>query len=786
MERILDEGKPNYLDYMGYSEKAGYVFVVIFSFLSILMNLIFILNYLLKKLINKKQKKISSLEQILFILSILESIISLLWFISAILYPKRNKMLENDGDDNDKDVCIGCKILGALLTFFYIFDWMLSGFGLYYLKNMILNPLKYILKPFKKIMFYIFISCIVAAIISVTSFFSDFLGISPMITCFLSMDNKNDTRKIFILIFMLFPVYSLFFFFIELIIVINNPSYKTDSENRRLFNNHCVYTLINNLINLLMSTLYIIFWVKGDKGVEDDTTSWYFYLVTLLICFNPLLIGVIRLSQTGVLHILTNALCKKSKANSLEGPLINKDIKEKDNELIMEKFESSAVTKFVMNIYISVCYCLEKANKLQNSQCKIDENNCNETNEYTISKSEINKDLSITKLPKDVMVRSREDFSISCVEYAPQIFAYLRKLDMIKEEDIINSLLPRNNKNGIQDSEGRGGSFFLNTDDNEFSIKTITYDEAELIRHCLLCKMAEYFSNYKDSIIGRIYGVYKISMKTGLIKEDEIYFILMKNVIGSFAENLICKYDLKGSSLNRKVNLGEFVTNVMKDNNFKDIEQVLLLNKTNAQKLLRVASEDANFFCNAKVMDYSLLVAKISLNNDEIEDLFGAFHRKQSEIEYFAMAGIKRESVEDIKVEVKNKEKEKNNDENENLIEKNKEDNENNENENGNNGNKQIRYNKDKIKSLRKYFFPSLKGDILYIIAIIDFFQLYNLQKTLETQLKLLKTGVKKEDISSMPPEGYKDRFIEFVKNITNSEKYVKEINDPENKNDFM
>ena len=352
-------------------------------------------------------------------------------------------------------------------------------------------------------------------------------------------------------------------------------------------------------------------------------------------------------------------------------------------------------------------------------------------------------------------------------------------MDLVKEEEIINSLLPMNNKNGIQDSEGKGGSFFLNSDDNEYSLKTITFDEAELIRGLLLCRMAEYLSSNKESIIGRIYGVYKISMKTGLIKEDEIYFILMKNVIGSFNENLICKYDLKGSSLNRKVNLGEFVTNVMKDNNFKDIEQVLLLNKQNAQKLLTVASEDANFFCGVKVMDYSLLVAKISLNNDEIEDLFGPYHRKQSEIEYFAMAGIKRDTIEDVKIDIKDKEKENNNNENEKL--------KNNENENNeNNENKKIRYNKDKIKPLKKYFYPSLKGDVLYIIAIIDFFQLYNLQKTLETQLKLLKTGVRKEDISSMPPEGYKDRFIEFVKNITNSEKYVKEINDPENKNDFM
>ena len=780
MERILEN--KNNLNYMGYSEKSGYIFLVIIIFLSILMNMIFIINYLLKKLINKNQKKISSLEQILFILSIIDSIISLLWFISAVKYPKKTKML-----DPENNVCTGCKILGGLLTFFYIFDWMLSGFGLFHLKNMILNPIKFILKPFKKIIIYILISFCIATGVTITSVFAKLLGISPMITCFLTIDT-NDTRKIFVMIFILFPVYSLIFFITELLIVITNPSYKTDSENRKLFKNHCIYTLINHLMNLLMSTLYIIFWAKGDKGVKDESSSWYFYLVTLLICFNPLCTGVIRLVQTGVLHALSSSLCSKSKQNGLEGPLLNKEVKENENELNIETFETSAVIKFVMNIYISVCYCLEKANKPQNTECKIDDNICNETNVYTISKSEINKDLSITKLPKDPMVKSREDFNISCVEYAPQIFAYLRKLDMIKEEDIINSLLPRNNKNGIQDSEGRGGSFFINTDDNEFSLKTITFNEAELIRNLLLCKMAEYLSNYKDSIIGRIYGVYKISMKTGLIKEDEIYFILMKNVIGSFAENLICKYDLKGSSLNRKVNLGEFVTNVMKDNNFKDIEQVLLLNKRNAEKLLKVASEDANFFCGAKVMDYSLLVAKISLNNDEIEDLFGPYHRRQSEIEYFSMAGIKRDTIEEPKLDVK--EKDINNDENEKLIDKYHENHENNNNENNegdeNKKIKKIRYNKDKIKPLKKYFFPSLKGDVLYIIAIIDFFQLYNLQKTLETQLKLLKTGVRKEDISSMPPEGYKDRFIEFVKSITNSEKYVREINDPENKNDFM
>ena len=96
-----------------------------------------------------------------------------------------------------------------------------------------------------------------------------------------------------------------------------------------------------------------------------------------------------------------------------------------------------------------------------------------------------------------------------------------------------------------------------------------------------------------------------------------------------------------------------------------------------------------------------------------------------------------------------------------------------------------IRYEKDKIGPLKKYFFPSLKGDILYIIAIIDFFQQYNLNKVLETKFKLLKSGVKERDISSVPPEKYKDRFIEFIESITDIENYVKGLADPESKNDF-
>ena len=757
--------------FLGYEGKIGYGFIMSSIFFSFVMNIIFIIYYLLKKIMNKTKKKISSFEQILFILSISETLISLIWFISSLIYTNNSLMIEG------QKIKTGCKIIGFLQTATYFFDWILSGCAIYHLRNMIINPINFILKPFKKILLYLIISCIISIVITTISICIDSIGISPLISCFLCLDNSVETKtykNIFIILFIFTPIFLLIFFFVQYCCVKSNPSYKNDSENKRIFDNYYKYSLINLSLTSLIPILFVIDWISGDS--IEDNQSELFFILTLIISLNPLFLGILRLYEIGIFKLCCK--CKKQNSDDTRklGSLLNNE--DNENELNIETFEVSAVKKFVMNIYISISFCFEKSNlKKIPETFEINQPNCNEINEYTITKSDIMTDPYISKLNTDILVKSREDFNISCVEYAPKIFAHLRKLDSINDEEILKSLLPMNNQAGIKESEGKGGSFFVNSDDNEFSLKTLTYNEAELIRGILLHELAEYLSQNNDSIIGRIYGMYKISNKSGFFKEDELYFILMKNVIGSFNDNLICKYDLKGSSLNRKVDLGEFVQNVMKDNNFKDIEQVLFLNNQNAQKLLNIATKDANFFANMKVMDYSLLVAKISLNKDEIEDLFGRNHRRQSERQYFEMAGMKN------KIQQQKEKSGGNNKENNKTDEIGENENENEEDED--NKQKIIRYKKDKLKPLKKYFFPALKGDVLYIIAIIDFLQEYNLNKTLETKFKLLKSGVKEKDISSVPPEKYKDRFIEFVQDITDTENYLKNLTSPLNKNDF-
>ena len=382
---------------------------------------------------------------------------------------------------------------------------------------------------------------------------------------------------------------------------------------------------------------------------------------------------------------------------------------------------------------------IEKVSPLEKKQKTIEQ--CKESQEYIISKEKIMQLNS--PLTSDNETYSLGKHQINCVEFAPSVFSYLRELDGVSEKDVINSFLPSHNKQGIQESEARGGNFFISTDNKQFLLKTIPYQDAELIRLVLLWHMAEHFTENKTSLIGRIYGLYKIEKKSSCFSSEDIYFILMKNVYGAFDEIVQCKYDLKGSSLDRKVDIHSIDTinkKVMKDNNFREIEKALLLSKNNAKRLSATCEKDVIFLANLGVMDYSLLVVKLTLNNSEMVALFGEDH----------FVNTQKEISEFLNKQVDNKELQENDAKILTKIE-------------------EIRFDVKKIGNLRKYLFPSLMSHQAYIIAIIDFFQLYNLGKAIEQRFKGMIADY--IAISASPPDDYVVRFLENLNEICNCQK---------------
>ena len=286
-------------------------------------------------------------------------------------------------------------------------------------------------------------------------------------------------------------------------------------------------------------------------------------------------------------------------------------------------------------------------------------------------------------------------------------------------------------------------------------IKTIIYEELELIRKKFLQNFAVYINNNKNSIIGRIYGVYKIKNEASMLADNEIIFIVMKNVCGGFENNIIRRYDMKGSKRDREViknNEDPGNKKVLKDIDFAKIEKCLLLPRYDIKRLNEIMEKDSKFFCDLGIMDYSLLVIKLEINEDEMKFIFGNEHKNYIDKE---VDEIKKNSEDDSIIVSKD-------------ISLESFDNKNYTN--------QIRFPNDNFISLRKYFFPCLNTKFMYIISIIDFLQLYNLKKNIETKLKNLNTQI--EDISSVPPDKYQQRFEKYGKEITNKDNMVLKIRD--------
>ncbi len=761
---------------IGYFENNGRLIFIILSILGILTNIIFVVLYLIRILRGKKNK-LSSLEKIMLGLSLSETGISICWMLSAFFYSSNVNIRPDWVDKDNPDfkiipsrggVNFGCSVIADIQIFCYVIDWLFISFSIIQVKDIILNPVEAVLNAKKKIRKYLIFSFILGILVVIASEIGILYGKSPLITCSLRIDltkrerihyfgpNENDKEtykpgefdyiygylKIgTVLLICCIPLVNIGLAIYNTIKIYSDPDFENDEENKKFLKQYFKYIITYLISCVLFFSLYIIdlfVKVKGNEDAKPIIIMIYFKIVSVLFCLTPCIVGIIRILTTNSLQIFISSICKKKNLVDINQTILQEEINE---------FESKSISKFVSNIYLSICYCL-----LQNKEKLLIEDNLTSKNasqsiEYSVTKKEI--------VENNLENEALNLIDFKCVEFAPIIFKNLRLLDEIDDEQMITSFLPSKNIEGIKESEGRGGSFFITTDDKKYMIKTIIYEELELIRKKFIQNFAIYLNNNKNSIIGRIYGVYKIKTKASILADNEIIFIIMKNVCGGFENNIIRRYDMKGSKRDREViknNIDPGNKKVLKDIDFEKIEKCLLLPRYDIKRLNEIMERDSKFFCDLGIMDYSLLVIKLEINEDEMKFIFGNDHKNYIDKE---VNDIKN-NIEDDSIFVKN-------DINLDFC------------DNKNYTNK-IRFPNEKYISLRKYFFPCLNTKYMYIISIIDFLQLYNLKKNIETKLKNLNTQI--EDISSVPPDKYQQRFERYSKDITNKDNIVLKIRD--------
>jgi hypothetical protein len=159
---------------------------------------------------------------------------------------------------------------------------------------------------------------------------------------------------------------------------------------------------------------------------------------------------------------------------------------------------------------------------------------------------------SKTKLKKEKQANIQLSSTIH--SYKEDLFAEIMKLDGITPEDMIKSLSLERNRNMVfkaGEGAGQSGSFFFFSHDNRFLIKTLRGSEKQTMLDILDDYIDHIRATSNKSLLARIYGIFTV--KTNYF--DPLDIIVMQNtVVLEDKKNQKITFDLKGSTVNRKIN----------------------------------------------------------------------------------------------------------------------------------------------------------------------------------------------------------------------------------------
>ena len=579
------------------------------------------------------------------------------------------------------------------------------------------------------------------------------IGRSPMITCFINTEQSGTNGLIFLIPFM-----STLLVIVQVIYDLKcRELFVNDKQVRDAYKTNSMYVLVFSLLHLPMFLLILISsgidrLIKSEAGLKE-----YSFLTTVLTCSIPMITGIIR-NCRGFTKLKKVKLIKRQLGKTFAG---NKDDNRTNSILINNKYgpedefdwlEKHSMEFFMRDILLSVAHCISESKSYGTN---IYLHYLEQENESYI-KHQISFDSF--KLDDQTVIQS-PFLDVKIVDYAPKIFAYLRNLEKINIDKMAESFLPKNNQKGISESQGKSGSFFISTDDNQYMIKTLRVDEFDLIRKTFLNEYVNYITKNNNSLLCRIYGMYNIILSQG----QEILIIVMRNVIGEFKDNIIAKYDLKGSTQNRvsEFNMEKTDIETMKDLNFNEFEKGIFISSDNIKIFRSLIKNDSIFLRRMELMDYSLFLVKLTLSKEETNDLFGEEIQQIQEKEFndlivgssikpsltftnslsisdkgFSYSNIK---IQERKISIKENGKQFNN-----------------------------------AKYYKQYFFPSLVPGQAYILAIIDYFQMFNFYKYVESTLKT-RFGKEKDKISCVDPKTYSKRFINYFNSLTDIKHLLKD-----------
>ncbi|XP_070565238.1 phosphatidylinositol 5-phosphate 4-kinase type-2 alpha-like isoform X2 [Ptychodera flava] len=314
-------------------------------------------------------------------------------------------------------------------------------------------------------------------------------------------------------------------------------------------------------------------------------------------------------------------------------------------------------------------------------------------------------------------------------EYCPLVFRNLRERFNINDQDYMISLA--SSQPVWSTSPGRSGARFLISSDKRYVIKTISREEVEMMHNILKQYHQFIVERHGKTLLPHYLGMYRLT-----VDGTETYMIVMRSIL-STSLTVHKKFDLKGSTVDRqasdKEKAKEFPT--FKDNDFVKENHKIYIGSENKEEFLAQLKRDVEFLSELKLMDYSLLVG--------IHDVEKA----------------EQEMAEDMEVESNGVDEE--------------------EDDSGSNAaftppdSPQPGYTfqlpqpgqYDSDVDIFGYKSSAAPRKEIYFMALIDILTHWGARKRAAQAAKTVKHGAGAE-ISTVKPEQYSKRFLEFLANI--------------------
>ncbi|KAF0688210.1 Aste57867_20080 [Aphanomyces stellatus] len=359
------------------------------------------------------------------------------------------------------------------------------------------------------------------------------------------------------------------------------------------------------------------------------------------------------------------------------------------------------------------------------------------------------------------------------VDQRPGVFARIRQFYGVSTDMYIKSLT-KTTKERL--SEGASGAFMFFSEDQQLIVKSMSEGEASFLQS-IASDYHDFLVSNPESLLTRFFGCHSVHLYG-----TTFHFVVMSNLFSDQTKIIHRRYDIKGSWVNRSakqptkgkkvtcrhcngkyvfgsvdgnvcpLRVGTHEPNViLKDN---DLTQKVRLTPQVAEELYDQIQKDAGFLCNHGIMDYSLLMGVHNVEYRVSKDMDLSGHvGGTTNLDNSLLLNSNITSVKPIQPTVRDTSIIQDDVLEDRLP-----------NEFSGTRRRSTTVASNNKNGTRQA--NTVVGPSCYYFGIIDILQLWNFDKKLERNTKILLLRKDPEGLSAVPPTKYKDRFCSKMADI--------------------